>query len=887
MSRLVAYLRSLAARFLHREETEDDLAAELESHIQHRADDLARSGLDRAAAERRARIEFGGRARFTDEARDAIAGGILETLIRDVRFSVRRLREAPSFTIAAIVTLAVAIGANAVVFSAVNGLMLRPMNLPHEESLYTLERADRAATESYPNYVDLRDRTRAFDGLAAYNPNQGWLAVGRGADAIRSWLFEVSGNYFDVIGVQPYLGRFFHASDEHGANSAPYVVLSYAYWQAHFQGDRTVVGRTVLLNRHPLSIIGVAPPGFRGTFLVLPADLFVPLVDQEEIDGTNLLNDRGNRWLTVLGHRKGTVTEAQALADLNAIAASLEKVHPKEDENLQLLLTRSSLGGDDFKDAVHGFLVAVMILAGLILLAACANLGSLFAARAADRSREIALRLALGAGSGRIMRQLFTEAVLIALVGGAVGLWASVLVLRWLAAWRPFTQYPAQLPIDPDARVYAVALLLSVASGLIFGAVPVRQVMRTDPYPVVKSGSPSSGRRRMSIRELLLGIQIAICAVLVTSSIVAVRGLSRSLRANLGVDPRNVLLVDTDLRMAGYSAEKAPAMQQRMIDAMTAVPGVTSVGLVGRFPPMHIGWEETNVFADDAVDFRASKAAALAIAYNVSTEYFHAAGTTLLAGRAFTVHDDSTAPRVAIINELFARKLYGSPSAAIGRLFKMRDGKSVQVVGLVEDGKYTAMLADAKAFAVFFPILQVPSSETWMVVRSPADPRQLSAVIRGKLRELDPGLPSFIETWTKEMGGALFAPRIAAVALGVLGLMGAIVAITGIFGAAAYSLSKRLKELGIRTALGAQRLDVIEAALGRAFRVLAIGSLVGLVLGVLASRVLAAIVYQATPRDPLVVGGAVVTMFVVGLVATWIPARRALSVGPLILLREE
>ena len=887
MSRIDAYLRSLAARFLHRAETEDDLAAELESHVQLRADDLVRSGVDRASAERQARIEFGGKSRFAEEARDAIAGGILETLIRDLRVTLRQLRKAPSFTVAAIVTLAVAIGANAVVFSAVNGFMMRPLNLPHEETLYTLERADRDATESYPNYVELRDRTRAFDGLAAFNLDQGWVTIGPAGDAIRSWLFEVSGNYFDVIGVQPYLGRFFHAADEHGANSVPYVVLTYSYWQSHFQSDRSVIGRTVLVNRRPFTVIGVAPPGFRGTVLIFAADLFVPLVDQEQIEGTSLLNDRGNRSVTVLGHRKGVVTTAQAVADLNEIAAQLEQVHPKENENFKILLTHSTLGGDAFEDAVHAFLLALMMLAGLILLAACANLGSLFAARAADRSREVALRLALGAGSGRILRQLFTEAVLIALVGGAVGLWGSVLVLDWLATWRPFPQFPIHLPIDPDLRVYIVALLLSIASGFLFGAVPVRQVLSTEPYQVVKSGAASPSRRRIGVRDLLLGVQIAICAVLVTSSIVAVRGLTRSLHANLGVEPRDVLLVDTDLRMAGYSTQRIPAMQQRMLAAMKAMPGVVSVALVAQSPPMHVSWNETNVFGPGATDLRPSKAAAHAIEYSVSPDYFHAAGTRLLAGRAFTIHDDTTGPRVAIVNELFARKLYGSATNAIDRFFKMPDGKNVEIVGIAEDGKYTANLADATPLAVFFPLLQVPSSETWMVVRSPENPEQLSAAIRGQLRALDPGLPSFIETWTKEMSAALFAPRVAALSLGVLGLMGAIVAVTGIFGTAAYSLSKRLKELGIRTALGAQRVDVIEAALGRAFRVLALGSLVGLVLGLLASRVLASIVYQATPRDPFVLIGAVVAMFVLGLVATWIPARRALSVDPLILLRAE
>lgn len=884
---ILAYFRSLVFRFLHRDALERELEDELRSHVFHRADDLERAGLDRAAAERQARVEFGGHARFKEEARDALAGGVLETLVRDVRFSVRQLRKSPSFTVAAIVTLAVAIGANAVVFSAINGFILRPLNLPREETLFTIERAsDHLATESYPNYVDLRDRVRGFDGLAAFTANQAWFDDGSESPT-RAWVYEVSGNYFDVLGLQPYLGRFFHVSDEHGPGSAPYVVLSYANWRTHFLGDRRVIGRTVELSRHPFTIIGVAPPGFHGTVLVFTTDFFVPLVEQPQVDGSTLLDARGNRWLAVFGRRKGTVTNRQAIADLNAAGTQLEAIYPKDDNKMSFELTRSTLGGDAFERPVHAFVIGLMLLATLILLAVCANLGSLFAARAADRSREVALRLALGAGSGRILRQLFSEAVLIALVGGAIGLFGSVLLLDWLATWRPFPQFAIILPIEPDARVYFVALLLSVASGFLFGAVPVRQVLRTDPYQVLKSGSASPVRRGLAMRDVLLALQIAICAVLVTSSLVAMRGLERSLHGNFGIDPQHVLLVETDLATAGYTADKRPAMQLVMTNAMRAIPGVATVGVVAQTPPMHLGWNESNVFADDVADLRASNAAADAIRYSVSPDYFQAAGTALLGGRAFTLHDDQRAPRVAIVNETFARKLFGSPDRALGHFFKLLDGTRIEVVGLAQDGKYTANLAEDPQPAMFFPLLQVPSSETWLVIRSPRQPRELSAAVRAHLRELDPGLPAYIETWTRDMDGALFAPRAAAAALGILGAMGAIVAITGIFGAAAYSLSKRLKELGIRMALGARNLEVINAAVGRAFRLLAVGSLAGLVLGLLASRVLASIVYEATPRDPVVLIAAVVAMFLVGLVATWIPARRALSVDPSTLIREE
>ncbi|HEX6906960.1 MAG TPA: FtsX-like permease family protein, partial [Terriglobales bacterium] len=525
--------------------------------------------------------------------------------------------------------------------------------------------------------------------------------------------------------------------------------------------------------------------------------------------------------------------------------------------------------------------------AGLILLAACANLGSLFAARAADRSREVALRVALGSSRVRILRGLFTEAVLISVAGGGMGLWASVLLLGWLNAWRPFPEFPINVPVNPDTHVYVAALLLALVSGFLFGAVPVRQILRTDPYEIIKSGARSTPGPRIGVRDLLLGGQIAICAVLVTSSLVAARGLSRSLHSKLGVEPQNAMLVDTDLTMAGYHGDEIPPVQERMIQAMEAIPGVTSVGLVGQYPPLHMGWNRTNVFTDQTSDLRPANAAAEVIRYSASPEYFRAAGTALLAGRAFTGHDDKNAPRVAVVNSQLARKVFGAPDQALGRYFKLRDGTRIKVVGIVENGKYTANLAEDPQSAMFLPLLQAPSNETWLVVRSARDPQQLAAAIRAKLRDLDAGLPAFIQTWNSEMNGALFAPRMATLSLGVLGMMGALLSIIGIFGMAAYSVSKRKRELGIRIALGAQRKEVLQAALGRAARLLVIGSATGLLVGILASRVLAFIVYQATPRDPLVLAGCVLAMALLGLLATWIPAQRALAIDPMVLLREE
>src|SRR5262249_19946522 len=374
------------------------------------------------------------------------------------------------------------------------------------------------------------------------------------------------------------------------------------------------------------------------------------------------------------------------------------------------------------------------------------------------------------------------------------------------STWQPFPRFPMNVPVSPDKNIYAVALVLALVSGILFGIAPVRQVLRANPYEIVKAGSTGTVGRRITVRDLLLVVQIALCAVLVTSSMVALRGLVRSLHSNFGFEPDSAMLVETQLTTAGYSRDQAPAMQKRMINAMATIPGVQSVGLIG-YPPLAMDARGTTVFTDTTTDLRASNAAAHPVEYTVSPEYFTAAGTTLLSGRTFTWHEDKDAPSVAVINQEFARKVFGSASNALGGHYKLQDGTRVEVVGIVEDGKYF-MLAEDQRPAMFLPILQSPSSESWLVVRSNLmnsneAAQQLSAAIRSKLRDLDAGLPAYIQPWSKEMGGALFPSRLATVALGVLGVMGAMLSVTGIFGMAAYSVSKRLRELGIRIALGA------------------------------------------------------------------------------------
>ncbi len=882
---IFAYFRCLVNKFLHRSQMDDDMEEELRSHIEHRADDLQRSGLSRVKAERRAPIEFGGPVRIKEECREALGGTFIETVVQDTRFSLRTLGKSPGFTITAVLTLALAIGANAVMFGILDALVLRPLNVPQAESLWATEYGIDTGFQSYANYLDLRDRNRSFEDLAAFK--FAFVGLNTGHDPSLSSGYAVTGNYFDVLRIHPYLGRFFHRIDEHGPNSAPYLVLSYNYWRSRFLEDRGVIGRVVQINKHPFTIIGVTPPEFHGTLIFVLPNFFMPIVNQEQVDGEPLLNARGNieGIFEAIGHLKPAVTPAQAIADFDSVGAYLEKTYPKEFAQKRSSLARAGL--TSFGSDVRAFLTGLMLFACLILLAACANLGSLFAARAADRSREMALRLALGSTRGRILRSLLTEAVLVSLLGSLIGLLGSIMLLQRLSLWQPFPGVNIHLPVSPDAKILLVALALALVSGFFFGMVPVRQVLRANPYEIVKAGTAGRIGRRITVRDVLLAFQIAICAVLVTSSLVAVRGLVRSLHGSFGFEPRHALLVGTNLAMAGYSGDRVPTMQKRMIAAIETIPGVEQVGLVNKYPPLvYTAAFRVNVFKADAADLRPSNVAITPYRYDVSPHYFQAASTNLLMGRNLNWRDDKNAPSTAVVNREFAHRMFGSEARAIAQHFKFQDGTRVQIVGVVENGKYLNLTEDQQP-AIFLSFLQSPSSASYLVIRSKRDPQQVTAAVRSKLRELDTGLPIDTEMWNSKLSVVLFPARVATMALGVLGVMGAMLSITCIFGMAAYSVSKRLKELSIRMALGAQQKEVLQAALGRAFKLLAIGSTAGLVLGLLASRVLASIVYQATPRDPLVLAGVVVAMLLLGLLATWIPAQRALSVNPMTLLREE
>ena len=471
-------LRSL----FRRRQVEQDLDEELQYHLERKTEEYVARGLTPGQARQAASRAMDGLTQRREECRDMRGVNVIDNLVQDIRYGLRVLAKSPGFTVIAVLTLALAIGANAVVFGVWNGMILRPLDVPQPETLYGIEHGnEHSMYESYPDYRDLRDRNRSFDGLAGFTIDS--VGLDTGDNPSRAWTYSVTGNYFDVLRIQPYVGRFFHASDERGPNSAPYIVLAYPYWHTHFQDDRGALGRVVRLNRHPYTIIGVAPPEFHGTLAFGSPDFFVPVVNQEQIEGSYTLDERARQSLFMtLGHLKPGVSPEQAAADLNSIGAYLKKTYPKDHGATTFVLARPGLYGNYVGGPMRAFVTGLMLLSGLILLAACANLGSLFAAHAADRSREVALRLALGASRNRILRQLLTEAVLISLAGGAFGLWGGVVLLRELIVWHPFPKFPIVVPVSPDASVYALALGAGVGE-----RTPVRHC----------SGAPGASRQSL------------------------------------------------------------------------------------------------------------------------------------------------------------------------------------------------------------------------------------------------------------------------------------------------------------------------------------------------------------------------------------------------------
>ena len=868
-----------------RERRTSELREEFCAHLAMEEQENLESGMSREEAHYAALRCFGNVTLAQEGSTEMWGWNSIETFLQDLRYAWRMLRRNPGFTAVAVLSLALGVGANALVFSVVNALLLRSLPVERPDQLVFLE-SKSGITQSFPNYRDLRDRNKAFSGLVGYRlvPMEFESASG----ATRIWGLLATGNYFDMLGLRPVMGRFFHQADDLHPGASPYAVLSYSAWRGRFGGDSGIVGKTVRINRLPYTVLGVAPPDFHGTELWYWPEVWVPMMMEPQIENypdAGWLDNRGTWDTWVLGRLKPGASKTQALANLNTIAAQLAREHPDNNEGLQFKLAEPGLAGDYFGGPAKAFTLGVLGLAALVLLAACANLAGLLTARARDRQREIAIRLSIGARRARVVRQVLTETLVLSLAGGAAGYTLAFVLSQALTRWRAPMDIPVQFDVNPDWRVFLFASVVSIVAGALFGSAPAWRAAKTDTNSVLKGAATSSVRRRLAFRDVLVVLQVALCFVLVTTCLISLRGLQQSLKMRLGFEPQGVSVVAFDLGLAGYSEEKGRAFQQRVLDAVKQLPGVRSAAYSNSVP-LSIDQSTTTVFPGDKPALRPSEGTS-ANYYEVSPGYFETIGTKLLAGRDFNWHDDAKAPRVAIVNRAFGRQVLHSESAAGKRFRQGPKGSLVEVAGVVEDGKYQS-LTESQQPAVFWPMLQNYNGTTTLEVRSSIPAAQMVREMRQAVAGLDPELPLYGTGSVDQMlGFAFFPTHAAAIALSAFGVLAIMLAVTGIHGLVSYAVARRVREIGIRMAVGARPSQVLRLVLGRTMALLAVGSAIGLVASLAAGQVLASVVYGASSRDPRTLLAVLATIVVLGLISSWTPTRRALGIDPIAALRCE
>jgi len=863
---------------------ETELKREVAHHLHELAAGYERQGHSREEAMRMANREFGGSEQVKERCRDEWRWAWMTGIRQDLAFALRQMRRSPGFALTAVLTLSLGIAANVIVFGVLQAMVLQPVDVPHGERVMTLANSRLAFPfVSYPEVRDVRDANTVFSAVAAFIPQN--FGVEASGVTRPVWGCEVSGQYFEAAAIQPFLGRLLERADDDHPEASDAAVLSWPAWKNYFDADANILGKTIRINKHPYTIVGVTPEGFYGTEKIAQPEIFVPLANEASLDGESWLETRLPHFFSIVRIKDG-VTVPQALAELSAIAARIRRQHPVEEEGLGFKLSRAGLIGDTFGGPARAFLAGVMGLAAIVLLAACANLGSLFAARTADRTREIAIRLAIGSSRWRILRQALVEAVLISILGGACACGLSWISLTGLANWHPPTEYPIKFSVLPQPSLILIALAIAVLAGVMFGVMPLRQIFKTDPNDAIKSGgSQHFAGRRWAFRDCLLAAQIALCCVTVTAAFVSLRGLGKALSMDLGFEPRHAILTKFDLSQAGYSSEAASRLQRQLLERVSQLPGVKAAGYANA-TPLSQDAGSTDVFSPQATDFRASNKVFTTYAFDVSPGFFAAAGIPLLAGRDISFTDTAKTPVVAVVNREFAQRLFHSGDA-VGRYFKTHQGVPVQIVGVVANGKYLSLTEDQRP-AAFFPISRSPHTLVALVVRPQGDTADIAASIRKVVRDLDSSIPlRELGVWNSLLALNFFPSQVATVALGLFGAFGLLLSIAGTFGLASYTVSKRLRELSIRVALGGQATQILSAALGRMLILLGTGSVVGIVLGVAASRLLSAIVYHASAQDPLVLLAVTFTMVLTGTLSVAGPVRRALHIDPARLLREQ
>lgn len=828
---------------------------------------------------------------------------MIADLWQDLRYAMRMMRKAPGFTFVAVLALALGIGVNTAILSTVNGFVLRPLQVEKPKELVAAFWGRKSEPQvwdnfSYPNYVDIRNQNKSFSGLAAWSMTSAGISSGesRGAEnngrAEIIWGETVSGNYFDVMGVKPILGRGFLPEEDRTQNAHPVVVISYSLWQRRFNSDQAIIGKTVYLNGSPFTVVGVTPESFHGSKFVLRHAFWVPLMMRSKL-GMGATWETNRDWtnLNLYGRLKPGVTMSQAEMDLNLIADSLAKQYPGNADTKIQVVTEIDSRYQDATGVIKLSGMLALCVSGLVLLVACANVANLMLARATARAKEIGIRLAIGAGRGRIARQLLTESVLLSLLGGALGWGFAYLGTGLVQASVPPLPLPVALEVAPDWYVLKWMLAVSLLTGVIFGLAPALLSSRSDLVAVIKGDAAgiTSNRRRWNLRGVLVVAQVSISIIVLICAGLFLRSLNKALKADPGFSAENLIAMMIDPSLLSYNDESGKRFYTELAHRLESQPGVRAVALTTNLPLTDNNYSRGPIVKEGEPDPLPNQGISSMCAF-VTPKYFETVRTPLIMGRDFTERDNADAPPVVIVNQQFARKFYGSEQNAMGKRFRFWKGTPLrEIIGIAKDGYYHTLYEDRQTY-IYLPEYQQYQSQMTLLVsaNSASELKSVAENVRREIGQLDARIPIFGVTIAEEnLIYAYWGPRLAAGMATTFGILALLLATMGLYSVMTYAVSQRTKEIGIRMALGAQVRDVLRLIVGQGMRMVLIGIVLGLAGAFALTRMLASLLLGVGATDPVTFICMATLLIAIALLACWIPARRAAKVDPIIALRCE
>jgi predicted permease len=893
-------LRRFLARLVSpasRKADDQRLREEVEGHIALQTEENIRKGLTPAEARRQALLKFGGVEGIKEEYRAARGLGLVEHLVQDVRFAIRSLRRTPGLTAFVAITLALGIGLTSATFSMVDALVFRPYPVPHPGRVLTLASTTHDSPIedfSYREYLDIRDKTKSYEGVIAYADME---AVGFSADPgatpqVRGGMM-VSGNYFRVLGVEPRRGRGFREDEDKVPGRDAVVVLGSSFWRHQFASDPTVVGRTIRLNGRDFTVIGVAPESFPGLLTFGHPDFYMPLAMSPVFSTSlqkNFFESRDDRELNVKARLKPGVTVEEARNELAVLAKNFEREYPKETQGRSAALY-TQFQTRTIEDENWKFGVVFVILALAVLLVACTNVAGLLLSRARARAREIAVRLALGAGRFRLIRLLLTESLILAFFGGLAGIGIGYAFIEWFHSKQSIvfmTDLPNAVPMQMDKRVLLACISLSVLSALVCGLAPALQSTRLDLVNALKSADVDlPGRKRLWGRNMLVVAQVSMSLMLLTASFLMARGFRKAMMEDTGFTKDHLLMASFDPRLIQYNAAQTKQFYKVLVDRVRETPGVQKEALTQNIP---LGQNDFDgvVFVPDDFHMPPDRQNFSSQMDIVDEGYFETMGVSILRGRGFLASDSADAPRVAVVNERFA-KHYWPAGDAVGKHIRLDspNGTPVEIVGVAQTIKYQSM--ESPVDFVYMPLAQHPVARMVLLLRSKGDPLQLVQPVKDVVRSIDPNMP-MLQTRAYEefyLNQAVYGPRIAIDLVGCMGGVGLLLTIAGLYGLVAYNVSRRTREIGIRVALGAGGRDVLRLVLGKGLVLVGIGTAIGLAMGFAVEQLMNSMLFDSGGVDILAYVVVVPTLLLVTMLAAYVPARRASRIEPTQALRYE